>query len=72
MALLYFQPGTDSRGAATPCPDGMVSGNNALAVRCALFRRSMPDRGQKHTAKPEHGTKAGNQLDKESEREDGI
>lgn len=26
MTLLYFQPGTDSRGAAAPCPDGVVSG----------------------------------------------
>lgn len=60
MALLYIKPGVDSRGTAAPCPDGMVSGNHALAVRCAFFRRSVPSGGQKHTEKPEYGTKAGN------------
>lgn len=55
-----------------PCPAGMVSGNNALAVRYALFRRPMPNRGQKHTAKFEYGTEADSQSDKKAKRENSI
>lgn len=71
MALLY-KPGTDSRGTVAPCPDEMVSGNDALAVRCTFFRRPVPNQEQKYVAEPEHGSKAGDQSYKETQKEDGI
>ena len=49
-----------------------IKGAHALVAGCALFRRSVPNRAQEHTAESEHGAKAGNQSDKETKREDGI
>lgn len=72
MALLCFQPGIDSRGTVAPCQAGMVGENNALNIRCTLFRRPMPNRGKKHTAKYEYGTEVGSQSDKKAERENSI
>lgn len=50
----------------------MVSGNHALAGRCALLRRPVSNRGQKHTEESEYGTEDGSQSDKKEERENSI